>query len=417
MKLVDNASIPFDRSRITAAEHCMRLRYWGYEHEGTGLEGEGQWFDPLIGTAVHNGVEALLQGKPIEQAVALGRETLLEAQRNESITLFRAGPDPQADFEEGMLLAEALIRGWHKTRFPVLNRDWDIIDIEREMTATYTYQGRQLIQLTRPDLVMRRKADGAIFVRNLKTTSRVDQKWREKWQYDMSTFSEALAVEQFMGVQVAGTIMEGLVKGSRKDYPEGSGNYHYTSPLLWAWKHSGEPPMTDDRWYGRYEWTCTAPHQMSRGKDCPGGRNHKLSGVHKDRTDNFPGGIRGWIDYLAASDLPLLEEQFVELTPILRSPYEIERWKRQALPRELSIRMNRDYIAKLALDDPAKEYLLDHFFPMSTAEGNCVWPSRCQFFDLCHGTARDDLAGHGFRQRNPNHPGEFSPEGAINENE
>ena len=222
----------------------------------------------------------------------------------------------------------------------------------------------------------------------------------------MQTFSEALAVEQLLGEQVAGTIMVGLVKGSRKDYPMGSGNYHWDCPLVWAWHRKGEPPMTEDVWEARYEWTCSEAHVMGNGRKCPGGKQHRLSGVHKEMVTERLGGISGWVSYLAVNDRPFLEEQFVELTPILRSAYEIERWKRQKLPMEARIRENRDYLATLADDDPAKEALFDQWFPMSTAGGNCVWPSECAYFAICHGVARDDLAGNGFAPRNPNHPAE-----------
>jgi len=97
----------------------------------------------------------------------------------------------------------------------------------------------------------------------------------------------------------------------------------------------------------------------------------------------------------------------VELTPVLRSEYEVERWKRQKLPSEVEIREDRNYLHAMPDGDPTKEELLDRWFPMSTADGNCVWPNECPMFQICHGTMRDDLAGNGFRPRNPNHPTEL----------
>ena len=214
--------------------------------------------------------------------------------------------------------------------------------------------------------------------------------------------------------------MQGLVKGSRADYERdlnahtGPGKFHWSgSPLLWAWKRESEGFGMDDSWYARYEWTCLGPHEMGRGKKCQGGANHRLSGVRKAKVTDYPGGIGGWIRFLAATDRQLLEEQFVELTPILRSEYEIERWKRQALPREVEIREHRDHLSHIngsPEGDPVlHEDLLDRWFPMSTADGNCVWPSKCMFFEVCHGVAKDDLAGNGFVPRQPNHP-EFEVE-------
>lgn len=409
---VDTQPIPSDRSRISDAEKCMRLRYWRYEHEGIGVEQGGQWLDPLIGTAVHTGIEHSLKGFGVEDCVSQAREVVRLAQRSGPILIFRQGLDPARDIEEGLLLAEALVRGWASVRLPKIQAEFEVIAIEREMHKDFHGDGRTVRLLTRPDIVMRRRSDGRIFVRNLKTASRVDDKWRDKWRYDMSTFSEALAVEELLGEPVAGTIMEGIVKGSRKDYPMGSGDYHWDSPLLFAWKRDGEPPMTEDEWYGRYEWSCTAPHVMGNGRKCPGSKSHRLSGVHKYMVTTRLGGVSGWIDYLGANDRSLLEEQFVELTPILRSAYEIERWKRQKLPMEVEIREHRDHLRSMqAMPEPEfDEALLDRWFPMSTADGNCVWPSKCAYFEICHGTQGDDLAGNGFVPRNPNHPAEANNE-------
>ena len=405
-----DGSLPIiiDRSRREDDEKCRRLRYWRYEHEGRGIEKGGEWLDPLIGTALHNGIEHALRGGGVEESVAFTRETILAARRRGPILVFRPGPDADADIEEGIELAEALLRGWIAVRRDAILREFEIISIEREMHYDYSYRGHIVRQLSRPDIVHRRRNDGAVFVRNLKTTSRVDDKWRTKWRYDMQTFSEALAVEAELGEPVAGTIMEGIVKGSRKAYPMGSGDYHWDSPLLFAWKRDGEPPMTEDQWYARYEWTCTGPHEMGRGKPCPGGRNHRLSGVHRSRVAERLGGVSGWISYLNVSDPALLQEQYVELTPILRSPYEIERWKRQALPREVEIRETREHlIADDHMGPEVRDELLDKWFPMSTSAGNCVWPSQCAYFEVCHGVAGDDLEGNGFRPRDPNHPAEF----------
>ena len=416
-KYSDNAVIKIDRSRVSDAERCLRLRYWRYEHDGIGLEQAGEWLDPLIGTAVHTAIEHLLMfsGKAIEDAVALGRETLLSAQRQGPILVYKQSIDPAMDFAEGQLLMEALVRGFASMRLPAILTTYEVVAIEREMSVDYSCAGRTIRQLSRPDIVLRRRADSALFIMNLKTASRVDDKWRTKWRYDMQTFSEATAVEAELGEPVAGTIIVGLVKGSRKDYERdlsatvGPGKFHWSdTPLLWAWKRDGGGPGVDDEWYARYEWQCTGPHTMGNGRKCSGGATHKLSGVRKACVSDRLGGVSGWISYLAVSDRQLLEEQFVELPPILRSAYEIERWKRQALPCEVEIRERRDQINSMDADDAAREDLFDRWFPMSTADGNCIWPTRCQFFEVCHGTARDDLAGAGFVPRNPNHANEVS---------
>ena len=417
------ADIAIDRSRIDDGYFCERYRYWKYEHDGTGIEKAGEWLDPLIGTAVHQGVESLLtvysrvitQGghdSAVERAVAVAREVILAARRRGPILIYKPSNEPDSDITEGMWLAEALVRGWAAVRLPALAL-WEIITVEKEHDATFKVDGRTVRLMTRADIVHRR-GDESTFIRNLKTTSRVDQRFRDKWRYDMQTLSEVLGVEQSTGLKVDGVIIEGLVKGSREDYERdlnewtGPGKFHWQSPLIWAWKRDGEPPMVDDQWFARYAWRCTGPHTMDNGRKCPGNAGHKLTNVHKAPTWTFPGGVKGWIDMLAQHDRELLEEQFVELPAILRSPYDIERWKRQTLHREVEIRERRDILMTRVdeVSDGTQEALLDRWFPMHTQDGNCLFPSRCEMFDICHGNQGDDLEGNGWRARVPNHPQE-----------
>src|SRR5271170_5541465 len=97
-----------DRSRISDEEKCARLRYWRYEHDGTGIEQPGQWLDPLIGTAVHNGVEMLLEGNSVDAAVGISQTTIINAKAAGPILIYRLGLHAEDDIKEGMLLAEAL---------------------------------------------------------------------------------------------------------------------------------------------------------------------------------------------------------------------------------------------------------------------------------------------------------------------
>lgn len=406
--------IASDRSRCADSEKCQRLRWYRYEYNGRGLERAGEWLDPLIGTAVHEGIEQYLTLSQvagtvnIQVVVAHALEVMHSARRAGPIIVFRANTDFEADWSEALGLVEVLVRGWIAARGASLLRDYEVVATEREFHVDFPVGGRTVRFLCRPDILLRRRVDRGLFIMNLKTTSRVDQKWREKWRYDMQTFTEILAVEAELGEPVGGTIMAGLVKGSRKDYPIGSGNYHWESPLLWPWKREGQS-VTPDEWFPRYEWHCVGAHKMGNGRQCPGDRDHRLSGVHKANVAaEYAGGPAAWVAFLVENDLEFLENQFVELTPILRSPYEMETWKRQVLPRELEIREHREYLmAPIGVDG---EDLLDKWFPMSTSDGNCIWPSPCQFKDVCWGHQDPSDPESGFQPRSPNHPSELEEE-------
>lgn len=419
--------IHVDGSRVEDWESCPRKRYWRYEHAGTGITKSGEWLDPLIGTAVHNGIELLVSPHGItsvstlvNQAVSVARETIAAARRAGPVSIYRgsfrerngvAELLPDRDFEQGSNLAEALVRGWAAVRMPAYLATHQVIAIEKECNVTFRSGGRVIQFMVRPDVVERRLSDGALFARNFKTTSRVDQKWKDKWRHGLISFSESMAIESTLGERVEGLIIEGLVKGSREDYERetgpdnGPGLFNWNSPLVMAWKRDGEPPMTEDQWFAKYVWRCTGPHEMGNRKKCPGGVEHRLSGVHKAPVSAFPGGVAGWIEMLRVEEPELLEQQFVELLPLTRSQYEVERWQRQVLPREVEIREHREMLRQI--EEPGHfEAMLDRWFPMSTQGGNCLWPSKCECYDICWGTDMGDLAAAGWRPRSPNHPQE-----------
>src|SRR2546428_690694 len=110
--------------------------------------------------------------------------------------------------------------------------------------------------------------------------------------------------------------------------------------MIYGWANSANLiPEASMEFHARYEYQCTSPHKYANGRKCEGGRTHKLSSVRKvSVADKYPGGIIAWIDYLIDNDPALIEEMLIELPPIIRSEYQIARWKRQVLPREVAIK-------------------------------------------------------------------------------
>jgi len=117
---------------------------------------------------------------------------------------------------------------------------------------------------------------------------------------------------------------------------------------------------------------------------------------------HYEGGVRAWIAKLAVSDPAILEEQIVQLPPILRNDQQVEAWKEAVIEDEKEIRFNRDWVGK---DSPSGDWYLDRHFPMSTSAGNCLWPGKCAYFAVCHENA-DPHDESLFRARRVNHPQE-----------
>lgn len=415
--------IKTDRSRIADYEKCPALRFWRYEYEGRGLEGRQDLkLDARIGTWVHEGIEAWLSGvralgtTPRAAAIVAAESFLDECKSIVDWTQL----DDEGKFRitEGGEIVKALVYAWCRVRGESLLADNDILAIEQELDVDFPVGTETVRMMTRADVIVKRKFDESVFVRNIKTVRSPNTTWREQWALDMSTLSEPLAVDRWLGRdRCAGVCIDGLITGEVLEYPKGSGHFYHNTPLLYAWFRGGDPPVSEDEWYQRYEWSCTRPHKLGNGRKCDGGRTHKLSGVVKESVEKrYPGGIIGWIDFLYENDRALLEEQLIELPPIMRSEYHIERWKRQVLGREVKIAGESrlmQFVRASKIDEPVEpgdpatfSQTLDYKFPMHTASGNCLRPGKCMAYDLCWGNAASDPTNLGYKYRTPNHPQE-----------
>lgn len=400
--------VPFDRSRIQEGQRCQRFRWWKYHYRGRGIEAARQIPPPWYfwsGSAIHEGIEAILRGAPVLAAA----NAAVASYRAKVTPLLATVEDPEAqqrmaaDAEEQFDLVLALVYGWGLVRLPTYLAAYEPIDIEREELLDHPYDDYLLRQMSRTDILSRRRSDGRLVIHNLKSVSRADKQWRDQFQYDQLTLMEYLAVDARVGEEVQGVVIEGLVKGSRKEWPEGSGQWRHTSPLIQGWVQEAAPPMTGREWFSRYAWTCDAPHPTGRGKSCPGGKEHRRQGTHKVSAREYPGGVTSWVDYLIGSDRALVEDQFLSLEPINRSDWDIARWKRMVLPNEVAAFEKAEEITRLvSIDADTAALLLDAYFPMETAGGNCLRPSQCEYFDICWGSKSPDDPEF-YRPRSPNH--------------
>jgi hypothetical protein len=196
-------------------------------------------------------------------------------------------------------------------------------------------------------------------------------------------------------IKLSGVIILGLLKGEQLQYPLGSGNWYHNSPLIWAWHNESGKVHPRGEWSARYEW-----------HDDEGGHRLGKGWVKWEIWLHYPGGVKAWIEHLAQSDPALLEEQVVELPPILRSEQQINEWKQTVIASEKDIRERREE-AMFNMTLHPNDNPLASPFPMSTSSGNCLWPSRCTFFSLCHenGDPNDDTL---YTIRVANHPQEFA---------
>lgn len=391
------SSIFFDRSRRECDLACRRRRWWNYEFESQGLEGDKLSYPLKTGSAVHSGIEGILaNGEDTDAAIQRCVADYLRLL--EIAGLCDAGGAPVPRALEQLWLTEQLIRLAAGVLLPRVLAEYQVEAVERPANWMLDYEGRQLTFMTRSDAYGPRKSDGALFVHNWKTAKVLDDKWIKKWRRDQQTLTEAAALEAVLGKTVHGTIIHGLAKGVELEYPKGSGQWSHNSPLTQLWYREADLITGTEADYvdlQHYEYTCSEPHRMNNGRQCKGGANHKLGSGYRKRfvAEVYPGGLAAWYKTLDSENHRVLESQVLSVEPILRSEYEVEKWKRQVLPREVEIAEHRE-------ECQSDEAALDRWFPQSTGNGNCDF---CEFSKLCWENGGYDPLAAGYRLRTPNH--------------
>jgi hypothetical protein len=422
--------IVFDRTRHEAFEKCPRLRLLTHEYP-TGIEGAVHGLDrqaiaiPLLtGSTVHKGLEHFAGHRNEAEALMIAGQSYDADIQARGLELDEQAAEPLWTARVQHLLSMALILGWVRKVWPKLEAEFDVVDIEQEERLEIQLDAETVIVLlTRSDLVMRRKSDGRHFVFNHKTINEPSEKKLQSLRYDTQSISEVLAAQTRYDhaafpeqpIQIDGVIYDLLIKGPRKvEYPKGSGVWHNASPLIWCYQKEGQTGITDNEIAARWEWSCTEPHKMANGHKCEGHKDHKLGKgwFRKLVTEVFP-SIEAWFDWLEENEPGLIEQQFQTLAPIMRTPYDVERWKRCVLTEEWGIAERADAAREAIVEHgfSGAASTLDTLFPIHTAKGNCFWPSKCQMFMICWGAPADDLlqieGNDGqplFAPRKANHP-------------
>jgi len=286
-----------------------------------------------------------------------------------------------------------IVNAWYLTGYSEFSHTYEVLGVEREETVELG----GLVWMSRPDILVRRKSDGSLFIINLKTTKRADDRWTAQWPIDQQTLSEVVAVEHRLNqdreeaalIKLSGVIILGLVKGEQLEYPKGSGKWYHNNPLIWAWHNESGKAHPRGEWTARYEWA-----------DDEG--NHRLGKgwVKREVWIHYEGGVAAWVAHLAQVDPVILHNHILQLPPIMRDERQVQAWKRAVTSQELAIRIRRG-----ALEN-AHPGGIDALFPMSTSAGNCLWPGKCDFFQICHENA-DPEDEQLYMPRVLNHPGEI----------
>ena len=225
----------FSRSQMLLGQTCPKKREFAYHWQGRGVESTLLSEDLALGTAVHAGLEYLLEVAPnidwtgsnlIEEASSLAKESML--------TQFQAGLemqqsaltiDPQSETaqllaEEQANLAYALVWTFGRRRLASLLERFEVVEVEPEIcwlvgsvmggVPVRFVEGSQfethIVMMSRPDAILRSREDGKLWAVSWKTAKRFDGGYVERFESDVQSLTEGLAVQAKYGEMPPGTL-------------------------------------------------------------------------------------------------------------------------------------------------------------------------------------------------------------------
>jgi hypothetical protein len=408
-----------DRSRVIEYQRCPRARWWGYEYKGRGIRPKAASIPLSTGTYVHVGLGALLEGKGVEAAVkAAVNGYMLEIERRD-IQVEYLTEDRVYVAHEQKALIEALIRAYEAWQLPRLLEEYDVLEVEQEdlfgLTEEIGWQARL-------DGLLREKASGDLYVMSFKTAASWDRRKESEGRHDMQGLSEPRAVEvrlkqdwkiaiyplgaantfliQWRGKQyvewlaslpippkIQGVKMEFLIKGTRREHPQGSGRYVTYNPLIRAYRFRGITPDQD-----QYSWK----YSSRKGWET----------FNVWEADDI-GGVKGWVEMLKSGQVEggedCLAQTFVLNPPYMRLPEETERWERQTRMQEGAVSEGSGVVNAGWCGDEVDMSYLDRYFPQHTR--SCDYPDACDYQSICWGSrSPEELLAEGrFIWREPHH--------------
>jgi hypothetical protein len=375
-----------DRSRQVTFQKCPRARFWSTEFGSWGLSPAVPDLDMELGKAQHVGIGALLEGKPIEEAVNAAAMALGTA---------LAGFYTQEIIQHYLDLSEGLLRAFAHVWLPKLQTKYAILCVEREITAQIS---TDIHQMARPDAVLGDRASGEIGVWSIKSTSFWDDLRELESKVDTQGLSETWAVERGeVAPKVAWVQMFVILTGDKEETPDGK---IHSSPVVRGWfKETGlGPPELAHT----YRWKTADGKWHTLGKWW----------AKFNPAESYAGGIAGWVADLAARKIqPDLSEPISGLFHLppahYRNPADIANWERQTFYQEDRVRVAAEVWNDPTTSDESRDRILLEFFPQHRQ--SCIYLRRkCAFFQLCHGTAgeAEDPLANGFKWREVNHPQE-----------
>jgi hypothetical protein len=388
--------------------------------------------DLALGTAVHAGLECLLQEakdyriNDINDAVAFADiapehsadktyMSMMDSYKKGLEMQTAAVPfDPQSETaqllaEEQANLAYGLVWTFGRRRLASLLERFKVVEVEPEICWLVSWgdsihsslvekygldvlpncpDAKAIVMMSRPDAILRSRTDGKLYTVSWKTAKRFDSASVERLECDVQGLTEGLAIWAKYGEQPAGTLYSYFLKGDRQFDAE-TGAKRYTSPLVRPysnWNGIGEPTYR-----ATYKWF----NEVGEEKRC---------GKGWERVDIWKGmEMSAWLERLDSGEIQpeahrdWLAEAVIEPEIQPFNPEFAERWRQKAIQQE------GDWIQILEGSRIAPQ-----------DETGChVYNRKCTYYNICwRGETIEDQIAAGYKRLRleSNHPVEFGEE-------
>ena len=372
-----------DRSRYSLGlGECQMARYYSYNALDKGLRKVGSSTPLTTGTLIHECLAKILvevkdKGSiPSEDFV---RQVIAESKVSHKQLIGDGGYYGIDVGEESNLLqeqdnlVEGLTWGWHLHVLSAITSEFDVVSVEQEELYEVPDGPYNVIQMSRPDFVLRSKATKKLVLGDFKSTAALNEEWVREWASSIQMAVGTLGVEARLKEPVEQFYIHALVKGSRKSEYNASikdydGPRRQQSVFCYGYAQEGNMPFLEASWRPTWKYVDAAGANRTLGR-----------GWEKVSTHLYPGGVEAWVKSLPKD---LLMKQFAIIGPYQRQDHQIKQYVRSMVAEEVRNQSKLDCLP-VGLPWESEEFQgqLDKAFPRSY---NCFkYGSRCQFYELC----------------------------------
>lgn len=431
-----------DRSRFsTSWGQCQRKRFLQYHSvNGFGVQRKKQALPLGTGIEVHGILEELLKGERKEReecrriitsAVEKYKEKALDSgilHLAEELNAEGNAEELRGVVEEQATLIEGLAWAAVRVLLPRIYADYEVVSVEQEEEYVLNcdcglgegsgsgdeHEAREcggIVLMSRPDLILRRKSDGALGYVEFKTSGDVGNfNWREQWEDNVQLALGAVGAEKRLGEEVSFCMVVGLNKGWRKRaYDTETKGYNgpkrQDSVFCYAYQKEANPPHWDEDW--RTDFTYKDENGQNRTLKGKGYEKRSLSVAEFAFRPAGWTKMEYWVEWLEEERVA---EEIVWVGPI-PTPRHLVKDLLEALGAEEARWQERLFAIWDARNDPHKDQekfyrkALNVNVPQSW---ECHrWGKKCSYLAVCRGDEEiqeaDGTLKEGWQFRKPHH--------------